>query len=109
VITRLHALAHEIRAPASGLQQIELKRRLKASGVLMGILGQTEAEYLRHHPLRKGIDESKITNLIDARAQARKAKSFKQADSIRDELVNMGVEIEDHSDGTTSWKMKRRS
>src|SRR6202140_4643192 len=52
VVTRLHALVGEIRAPASALYQLELKRRLKASGVLLGILGQTEGEYLRHHPLR---------------------------------------------------------
>jgi cysteinyl-tRNA synthetase len=109
VLTRLHALVHEIRAPASGLQQIELKRRLKASGVLVGLLEQTEAEHLRHHPLWKGIDESKIKNLINSRAQARKTKNFKQADSIRDELANMGVEIEDDRDGTTSWKLKGKA
>jgi cysteinyl-tRNA synthetase len=109
VLTRLHALVGEIRAPASGLHQIELRRRLKASGVLMGILGHTEGEFLRRHPLRIAIDESKIKNLIDARAHARKTKNFKQADIIRDELTNMGVEIEDHRDGTTSWKIKRRA
>jgi cysteinyl-tRNA synthetase len=109
VVTRLHALVSEIRAHASGLHQVELKRRLKASGVLMGILGQTEGEYLRRHPLRIAIDESKIKNLIDARAHARKSKNFKQADIIRHELANMGVEIEDHRDGTTSWKIKRRA
>jgi len=109
VLTRLHALVGEIRGSASGLHQIELKRRLKASGGLMGILGKTEGEYLRRHPLRKAIDETKIRNLIDARAHARKTKNFKQADTIRDELANMGVEIEDHKDGTTSWKIKRRA
>jgi cysteinyl-tRNA synthetase len=109
VLTRLHALASEIRAPGSEPAKIEVKRRLKASGVLMGILGQTEAEYLRSDPLRNAIDESKIKHLIDARAQARKTRNFKQADSIRDELANMGVEIEDHGDGTTSWKMKRKA
>jgi cysteinyl-tRNA synthetase len=109
VLTRLHALASEIRAPGSEPAKIEVKRRLKASGVLMGILGQTEAEYLRSDPLRNAIDESKIKHLIDARAQARKTRDFKQADSIRDELANMGVEIEDHGDGTTSWKMKRKA
>jgi cysteinyl-tRNA synthetase len=109
VLTRLHALASEIRAAASEAQKIETRRGLKASGALMGILGQTEAEYLRSDPLRNAIDESKIKHLIDARGQARKARDFKQADSIRDELANMGVEIEDHGDGTTSWKMKRKA
>jgi cysteinyl-tRNA synthetase len=109
VLTRLHALVGEIRGHASGLHQIELRRRLKASGGLMGILAQAEREYVRRHPRRIAIDEAKIKNLIDARAHARRTRNFKQADIIRDELTDMGVEIEDHKDGTTSWKMKRRA
>jgi cysteinyl-tRNA synthetase len=50
-----------------------------------------------------------VKSLIDARAHARKVRNFKQADSIRDELVEMGVEIEDHKDGSTSWKIRRRA
>jgi cysteinyl-tRNA synthetase len=109
MIARLHAMAGEIRASASGLHQIDLKRKLKASGSLIGILGQTEREYIECHPLRIAIDESKVKSLIDARAHARKTKNFKQADLIRDELTNMGIEIEDRRDGTTSWKLKWRA
>ncbi|HEY6381632.1 MAG TPA: cysteine--tRNA ligase, partial [Pseudolabrys sp.] len=50
VLTRLHALASEIRGPASGPQAIQLKRTLKTSGILLGLLGQKEADYLRSHP-----------------------------------------------------------
>ena len=107
-LTRLHALASEIRIGTSGLRQIELKCTLKASGFLLGILIQPEGVYLRHHPLRAVIDESKVKKLIDARSHSRKSKDFKQADSIREELAKMGVEIEDHRDGTTTWKAKRR-
>ena len=45
--------------------------------------------------------------LIDARNAARKAKNFKEADRIRDELTAMGIELEDKKDGTTLWKVKR--
>ena len=38
---------------------------------------------------------------------ARKAKDFKESDRIRDELVAMGVELEDHKDRPTTWKLKR--
>ena len=109
VLTRLHALVSEIRGPASGSRQIELKRRFKASGALLGILEKTREAYLKADPRRVAIDESKVKSLIDARAHARKARNFKQADSIRDELVDMGVEIEDHKDGSTSWKIRRRA
>ena len=107
VVTRMHALASEIRGSASGPHQIELKRRLKASGILLGSLATTEKKYLRSYPRRPLVDESKVKNLINARASARKKKDFSQADSIRDELEAMGVEIEDHKDGTTTWKVKR--
>ena len=43
--------------------------------------------------------------LIDERNAARKAKNFKEADRIRDELKAMGIELEDHKDGTTTWKV----
>jgi cysteinyl-tRNA synthetase len=109
VLTRLHALVSEIRGPASGARQIELKRSLKSSGALLGILEKTEEGYLKADPRRVAIDESKVKSLIDARAQARKARNFKQADGIRDELVDMGVEIEDHKDGSTSWKIRRKA
>jgi len=109
VITRLHALAGELRSAGSGPRQGELRQKLKASGVLLGILQQTEEEYQRHHPLRMAADQEKISNLIDARAHARRTRDFKQADAIRLELANMGVDIEDRKDGTTSWKIKRRA
>ena len=107
VVTRMHALASEIRGSASGPHQIELKRRLKASGILLGSLATTEKKYLRSYPRRPLVDESKVKNLINARASARKKKDFSQADGIRDELEAMGVGIEDHKDGTTTWKVKR--
>jgi cysteinyl-tRNA synthetase len=48
-----------------------------------------------------------VRALIDARNAARKAKNFKEADRVRDELKAMGVELEDHKDGTTTWKVSR--
>jgi cysteinyl-tRNA synthetase len=109
VLTRLHALVGEIRSSAGGPHQIELKRKLKASGSLLGILERTQQEYIGHDPLRAAVDEIKIRNLIDARSSARNSRNFKEADVIRDELTRMGIEIEDHRDGTTSWKIKRRA
>jgi cysteinyl-tRNA synthetase len=48
-----------------------------------------------------------IEKLIESRNAARKAKNFKEADRIRDELHAVGIELEDHKDGATSWKVKR--
>ncbi len=106
-LTRLHALAGEIRGPASGLRQLELKKKLKVSAAIVGMLRSTKREALENHPHRYVVDEDKVSALIDARDAARKAKNFKEADRIRDEFKAMGIELEDHKDGTTSWKVKR--
>jgi len=57
--------------------------------------------------LHRHMDEQVILGLRDARNAARKAKDFKEADRIRDELKTMGIELEDHKDGTTTWKVLR--
>jgi cysteinyl-tRNA synthetase len=106
-LTRLHALAGEIRSCASGLHQLELKNKLKASAGFLGLLEFTKGKALEHHPHRRVVDADKVNALIDARNAARKAKNFKEADRIRDELKAMGIELEDHKDGTTTWKVKR--
>jgi len=48
-------------------------------------------------------DSAKIEELIDARQTARKEKNFAEADRIRDELVNMGIVLED-TPGGVRWR-----
>jgi cysteinyl-tRNA synthetase len=57
-------------------------------------------------PKRVDQEIKRIESLINARNVARKAKNFKESDRIRDELTEMGVELEDKADGTTKWKVK---
>jgi cysteinyl-tRNA synthetase len=108
-MTRLHALVGEIRGSAPGAGAIELKRSLKASGRLLGVLGCTESEYLRSNPRRVVVNEDRVKALIDARAKARAARNFAESDRIRDELAKMGVELEDHKGRPTTWKLRRRA
>ena len=51
------------------------------------------------------ISESEINNKIDLRNKTRTDKNYKEADRIRDELLDKGVLIED-KDGKTFWKFK---
>jgi len=53
----------------------------------------------------KGPDEAKIDEMIRARNEARKSKDFVEADRIRKELADQGIEIQDTKDGTV-WKRK---
>jgi cysteinyl-tRNA synthetase len=51
-------------------------------------------------------DEAIIDQLIARRKQLRDAKQFKLADEVRNELLNMGVVLEDTAQGTI-WKQKK--
>jgi cysteinyl-tRNA synthetase len=105
-ITRLHALATQIRGHASGHAQIELKRKLKASGILLGLLSATRRGYLLSDPHAIVVNESAVDELIKKRSAARARKDFKESDRIRDELAAMGVVVKDSKDGTT-WEIAR--
>jgi cysteinyl-tRNA synthetase len=74
-------------------------------------LGMDPFRYVREErrafELHKQVDGQAISRQIEARNAARKAKRFKEADDIRDELNAMGIELEDHKDGTTTWNVKR--
>ena len=80
---------------------------LKASAQLMGLLQHGASEWAAWRPASLTIDEARVESLIAARNAARKAKSFKESDRIRDELAAMGIELEDKKDGTTTWRVKR--
>ncbi len=98
----LHELRSEAAKGAKGAAAC-----LKASAQMLGLLQLTAAEWAAWRPASLAIDESGIKNLIAARDATRKAKNFKESDRIRDELAKMGVELEDHKDGTTTWKVKK--
>ena len=68
---------------------------------------QSAADWAAWRPASVAIDDAQVEALIAARNAARKAKDFKEADRIRDELAAMSVELEDKKDGTTAWKVKR--
>ena len=51
---------------------------------------------------KEALDED-IEKLIEERQAARKAKNFARADAIRDELLNMGIILEDTREGV-KWK-----
>ena len=77
------------------------KTLLEIAGSL-GLLSLTPARFLGVEAL--GSDDGTIQNLIDQRVQARSERQWQRADTIREELASMGVEIEDRPDGTTTWR-----
>ncbi|MGP8118917.1 MAG: cysteine--tRNA ligase, partial [Xanthobacteraceae bacterium] len=110
-ITHLHGIANEIRARSSGLAQMELKRKLKRSAMMLGLLGRTRREYLESTPGLVKVDKDAIDRLLADRAAARASKNFKESDRLRDELAAMGVVLKDGKDAdgkpVTTWEIAR--
>ncbi len=104
-ITRLHAIASG-RTGASRQAQIDIRRKLKASAMLLGLLARTRKEYLDSNPKAIVVNRDVVETLIANRTAARARKDFRESDRIRDELAAMGVIIKDSKDGTT-WEIAR--
>jgi cysteinyl-tRNA synthetase len=50
------------------------------------------------------LSSDEIEVLINQRAEAKSAKDFVQADQIRDQLKQAGIELEDVAGGSTQWR-----
>ena len=80
----------------------ELKSALLGIGNLIGIL-QNDPENWFKSDNDLDIDIEKIEILLAERIEAKDNKNFTRADEIRDELLNIGIEIKDTREGT-SWE-----
>jgi cysteinyl-tRNA synthetase len=70
------------------------------------LIGVCQSSYLDWLSIKnKNLDEDKINLLIAERLEAKKAKDFDRADQIRQELLDMNIEIKDGSKGT-EWSIK---
>jgi cysteinyl-tRNA synthetase len=70
------------------------------------LIGVCQSSYLDWLSIKnKNLDEDKINLLIAERLEAKKAKDFDRADQIRQELLDMNIEIKDSSKGT-EWSIK---
>ena len=97
LITELNNIVKEYNSSDSDKEKI--KSRL---GLISSVLGILEDETFNE------ISEefkNKINEMVLKRSEAKNNKDFKTADAIRDQLIELGVEINDSSDGT-EWKLK---
>ncbi|MBI4725596.1 MAG: cysteine--tRNA ligase, partial [Rhodomicrobium sp.] len=114
-ISALHALEEEIRTSTdAGPHKERLVRQLRNSFALIGLdgLADFEERLLASEKARLGIDVASVQQLIEARLAARKAKNWKEADRIRDELAEMGVALKDTKNPATgeietTWEAAR--
>jgi cysteinyl-tRNA synthetase len=72
---------------------------LRALGATLGFLQLEPRAYLQQHG--SAVDESAVDSLIAARSAAKQARNFVEADRIRRQLAEMGIELKDSAQGTT--------
>ena len=83
----------------------EDKQLFNSACNFIGLLQETKEEWLNYKKEKVNISEAEIENKINLRNKARADKNYKEADNIRDYLLDKGVLIED-KDGKTIWKFK---
>ena len=97
------SVLHELRGEINRSQSAPLAGLLKALGRSIGLFQANPEQFVRGAVDTGALD---VDALIAARNAAKKAKDFAQADSIRRQLEDSGVLLEDKPGGVTEWRRK---
>ena len=97
LITELNNIVKEYNS--SNSEKEKIKSRLSLISSVLGILEDETFNEISEE------FKNKINDMVLKRSEAKNNKDFETADAIRDKLLELGVEINDSSDGT-EWKLK---
>ncbi len=98
----LFNLARDANRSTDPAERAALAARLRASAVLLGLLGADPNAWFMTE-VSDGLSPEQIDTMLAARRAARANRDFRLADQIRDELVEAGILIEDSAEGTR-WR-----
>jgi cysteinyl-tRNA synthetase len=107
-VAELHGIRKRITRSGEGPAAEELGQSLN----FLGLDRRNFVKWVRDEGRRVAAEVGDIAKLIAQRNDARKAKNFKEADRIRDELAAMGIQLKDSKNPTTgeietTWEVKR--
>jgi cysteinyl-tRNA synthetase len=108
----IEALADDLNTPKAIAEMHAMRSRaghksLAGTLAFFGFRADSFVAWRKKQAPELAVSEAEIEQLIETRLEARKTKNFAEADRIRAEIEAMGVELEDHKDGPTTWKVKR--
>ena len=72
-----------------------LPRRRSQEGAAAGAAAAASVPYAQYGPLPKGFDAEAARDLVNARVTAKETRDFTQADALQQELLSMGVRLDD--------------
>jgi len=81
----------------------QLGALLKSLAGILGLLMDDPEVYLRGEQKTDGLSDDEIDNLVQKRVDAKSNKDWTEADSIRDQLKEQGIIVEDNAQGS-SWR-----
>jgi cysteinyl-tRNA synthetase len=104
-LAELFELARALNKATELADKARIKGQMLAAADLMGLLqNDPDTWFSQSSVLTGNVDAAQVEALIAARAAARKARDFAEADRIRDQITALGVAIEDSAEGTR-WRL----
>jgi cysteinyl-tRNA synthetase len=121
----LDAMADDLNTPVAIAKALEGARLIAKEGIvttrasgesaskflndvnsLLGIVrGEAPTAVLAIASESAKVDADLVEQRIESRKLAKANRDFGAADAIRQELVEMGVQLQDHPDGTVTWSL----
>lgn len=100
-LAALHDLAGKIHTSDDPGRRAELAAGLRQAGAILGILQQDAVSWAQ----AGAAETERIEALVSERAKARANRDWARADALRDELLVLGVEVEDVG-GESRWRVR---
>jgi cysteinyl-tRNA synthetase len=104
-LAELNNIAKKLSSAINEGDKIKYKTQLLSASKIFGILNYSPKKWLGIGQTEYNLNRDLIEQLIKERNESRVSKNFQRADEIRNQLSDMGIEIEDTPDRTI-WRTK---